>query len=85
MDHVQVWMESNKLKLNEEKTEAMVVGSQSMTSISGTGHLEISSSLISFQLNIRIWELFSIQVLPCVIVSSLSVAQLTQNLSLIHI
>ena len=42
-------MEKNKLKLNEEKTEAVVVGSRLRTSVSGTGHLEIGSSLISFQ------------------------------------
>ena len=42
-------MESNKLKFNDEKTEAMVGGSRSLTSHSGTGHLEIESSLISFQ------------------------------------
>ena len=46
-------MESNKLKLNEEKTEAMVVGSRSRTSVSSTGHLEIGSSLISFQPNVK--------------------------------
>ena len=46
-------MESNKLKLNEKKMEAMVVGSQSLTSVSGTGHLEIGSCLISFQLNVK--------------------------------
>ena len=47
------WLDSNKLKLNEEKTEAMVVGSWSRTSVSGTGHLEIGSSLISFQPNVK--------------------------------
>ena len=72
-------MENNKLKLNEEKAEAMVVGSRSRTSVSGTGNLEFGSSLISFQPSVRIWELFSNQVLPCVTVSALSVAQLTQN------
>ena len=46
-------MENNKLKLNEEKTEAMVVVSRSRTSVSGTGHLEIGSSLISFQPNVK--------------------------------
>ena len=45
-------MERNKLKLDEEKTEAMVVGCRSRTSVSGTEHLEIGSSLISFQLNV---------------------------------
>ena len=53
VDRVRVWMESNKLKLNEEKMEAMVVGSWSRTSASGTGHLEIGSSLISFQPNVK--------------------------------
>ena len=46
-------MEKNKLKLNEEKTEAVVVGSRLRTSVSGTGHLEIGSSLISFQPNVK--------------------------------
>ena len=46
-------MEKNKLKLNEEKTEAVVVGSRLRTSVSGTGHLEIGSSLISFQPNAK--------------------------------
>ena len=45
-------MESKKLKLNEEKTEAMVVGSRSRTSVSGSGHLEIGSCLILFQPNV---------------------------------
>ena len=53
VDRVRVWMKSNKLKLNEVKTEAMVVGSRSWTSISGTGHLEIGSSLISFQPTVK--------------------------------
>ena len=35
VDHVQVWMESNKLKLNEEKRKAIVVSSWSWT----IGHL----------------------------------------------
>ena len=46
-------MESNKLKLNKEKTEAMVVGSRSRTSVSGPGHLEVGSSLSSFQPNVK--------------------------------
>ena len=53
VDRVRVWMKSNKLKLNEEKAEAMVVGSRSRTSVSGTGHLEIGNSLISFQPNVK--------------------------------
>ena len=53
VDRVRVWMKSNKLKLNEVKTEAMVVGSRSRTSVSGTGHLEIGNSLISFQPNVK--------------------------------
>ena len=52
VDRVRVWMKSNKLKLNEEKTEAMVVGSRSRTSVSGSGHLEIGSCLILFQPNV---------------------------------
>ena len=53
VDRVRVWMESNNFKLNEEKTKAMVMGSRSGSSVSGTGHLEIGSSLISFQPNVR--------------------------------
>ena len=60
-------MESNELTLNEQKTEAMVVGSRLRTSVSGAGHLEIGSTLISFQPNVK----------DMVIVSALSVAQLT--------
>ena len=41
-------MERSKLKLKEEKMEAIVVG-RSRTSVSDIGHLEIGSSLISFQ------------------------------------
>ena len=51
MDSVRVW--SSKLKLNEEKTEAMVVGCRSRTSVLGTGHVEIGSSLISFHPNVK--------------------------------
>ena len=39
--------------MNEEKTETMVVGSRLRTTVSGTGHLEIGSSLISFQPNVK--------------------------------
>ena len=46
-------MESNELTLNEQKTEAMVVGSRLRTSVSGAGHLEIGSTLISFQPNVK--------------------------------
>ena len=53
VDRVRVWMESNNFKLNEEKTKAMVMGSRSGSSVSGTGRLEIGSSLISFQPNVR--------------------------------
>ena len=53
VDRVRVWMESNKLKLNEETTEAMVVDNRSRTSVSGIGHLEIGSSLISFQSSVE--------------------------------
>jgi hypothetical protein len=50
---VRCWMESNKLKLNDEKTEAMVVGSRSRTSVLDTGHLAIGGSSISFQPKVR--------------------------------
>ena len=45
-------MERSKLKLKEEKMEAIVVG-RSRTSVSDIGHLEIGSSLISFQPNVK--------------------------------
>ena len=41
-------MKSNTLKLHDEKTGAMVVGSRSRTDVSGTAHLEIGSNVISF-------------------------------------
>ena len=46
-------MESDKLKLNEKKTEPMVMGSRSRTSVLSTGHLQIGSGLISFQPNVK--------------------------------
>ena len=46
-------MKSDKLRLNEERTKTMVAGSRSRTCVSGTGHLEIGSSLISFQPNVK--------------------------------
>ena len=39
------------LKLNEEKTMAMVVDSRSCTSVSGSGHLEMC--LISFRPRVK--------------------------------
>ena len=39
--------------MNEENTEAMVVGSRLRINVSGTVHLEIDSSLVSFQPNVK--------------------------------
>ena len=39
--------------MNEKNTEAMVVGSRLRINVSGTVHLEIDSSLISFQPNVK--------------------------------
>ena len=49
VEHVKAWMDSNKLKLNSDKTEAVVVGTLSRTSASCGEHLEIGGSLIPFQ------------------------------------
>ena len=70
-------MESSKLKLNKEKMVAMVLGSQSWTSITGTGHLEIGNSLISFQPNVKDLGVVLDWVLPYVITSAPSVAKHT--------
>ena len=50
---VRVGMESNKLTMNEEKTKAIVPGHWARTSISGTGHLEIGRSVVSFQPSVK--------------------------------
>ena len=46
--HVKAWMDSNKLKLNDDKTEALVVSTRSRTSVCYNEHLEIGGSLDSF-------------------------------------
>ena len=49
VEHVEAWMDSNTLKLNSDKTEALMVGTCSRTSVSCDEHLKIGSSLIPFQ------------------------------------
>ena len=51
--HIMASMESNKLKLNNDKTEAIVLSTHSRTSISCGQHLEIGSSLIPFQPKVK--------------------------------
>ena len=49
VEHVKAWMDSNKLKLNDDKTEALVVGTRSRTNVCYSEHLEIGGSPIPFQ------------------------------------
>ena len=46
-------MDSNKLKLNNDKTEALVVGTRFRTSVCYSEHLEIGGSPIPFQPNVK--------------------------------
>ena len=41
VEHVKAWMDSNKLNLNDDKTEALVVGTRSRTSVCYSEHLAI--------------------------------------------
>ena len=53
MEHVMAWMDSNKLELNDEKTEALVVGACSRTSVCYREHLNIGGSPIPFQPKVK--------------------------------
>ena len=46
-------MDSNKLKLNDDKTEALLVGTRSRTIVSCDEHLEIGGILIPFQPKVK--------------------------------
>ena len=46
-------MDSNKLKLNDDKTEALVVGTHSRTSVCYSEHLEIGGSPIPFEHKVK--------------------------------
>ena len=46
-------MDSNKLRLNDDKTEALVVGTRPRTSVSCDEHLGIGSSPIPFQPKVK--------------------------------
>ena len=46
-------MDSNKLKLNDDKTEALVLGTRSRISVSYSEHLEIGGSPIPFQPKVK--------------------------------
>ena len=46
-------MDSNKLKLNSDKTEALVVGTRFRTSVSYSEHMEIGGSPIPFQPKVK--------------------------------
>ena len=66
-------MESNKLKLNGDKTEALVVGTRSRTSVCYSEHLEIGVVRLRFSPRLRVWELSSTLASPCLITLTLSV------------
>ena len=55
VEHVKDWMDSNKLKLklNDDKTEALVVGTSCRTSVFYNEHLEIDGSPIPFLPNVK--------------------------------
>ena len=40
VEHVKAWMDSNKLKLNDDKTEALVVGTRSRTNVCYSENLD---------------------------------------------
>ena len=46
-------MTSNKLKLNNDKTEAFVVGSRRRVSVSQDSHLKVGSHGISFKSHVK--------------------------------
>ena len=53
VEHVKAWMDSNKLKLNDDKTEALVVGTRSRTGVCYCEHLNIGGSPIPFQPKVK--------------------------------
>ena len=75
VEHVKAWMDSNKLKLNDDKTEALVVGIRSRTSVCYSEHLEIGGSPIPFQPKVKSLRVAS----PCLITLALCVILPTLN------
>ena len=53
VEHVKAWIDSNKLKLNDDKTEALVVGTRSRTGVCYSEHLNIGGSPIPFQPKVK--------------------------------
>ena len=53
VEHVKAWMDSNKLKLNDDKTEALVVSTRSRAGVCYNEHLNIGGSLIPFQPKVK--------------------------------
>ena len=47
------WMSGNRLKLNNDKTEALVVGSRRRVSLSQDNHLRVFSHAISFKSHVK--------------------------------
>ena len=53
VDSVGTWMTGNRLKLNNDKTEALVVGSLRRVSVSQDDHLRVCSHDISFKNHVK--------------------------------
>ena len=49
VDSVGIWMTGNRLKLNNDKTEALLVGSRKRVSVSQENHLRVGNHDISFK------------------------------------
>ena len=54
VDSVGSWMTGNRLKLNNDKTEALVVGSRRRVSVSQDSHLRVGSHDISFKSHVKV-------------------------------
>ena len=66
-------MECNKLKINGDKTEALVVDTRSRTSVCYNEHLLIGVVRFRFSPRLRVWELSSTLASLCLITLALSV------------
>ena len=53
VDSVGSWMTGNRLKLNNDKTEALVVGSRRRVSVSQDSHLRVGSHDVSFKSHVK--------------------------------
>ena len=51
-------MTGNRLKLNNDKTEALVVGSRRRVSVSQDNHLRVGSRDISFKSHVKSLEVY---------------------------